>query len=390
MKRICTAFGVMAVALAGLPAGAQLLSTTNLRYTLESAQAVRTSGVDGSVYYQNEIVSSGPQVSGLLATLDFLSAGRVGIDALIMSGYTIVFSSDVGFSVNGESFADEDLVRYDPVNKTFSLYLSGTSIGIPDTLDLDAATVEPDTGAIFLSVDGAFSVVDDDDILCYSNGAFTLSYEGQLDIGIPKRADIDGLYHDGTYIYFSLKTTEVIGVYTGRDEDVFIWNPDSGALVGVLHPPGLRHGADVRGIERIVDSDGDWLSDFEEWTGLDETGTTIPGGVAALGPNGFLSDGVLVDSDYDGYTDGEEGLAGTNPTNNQDYLRVTLITATNNGNVVGWPSAAGRNYDLQASTALSGFTNIVADDVASGGTYTRVTNADAGRATFYRVRLDPR
>lgn len=100
-------------------------------------------------------------------------------------------------------------------------------------------------------------------------------------------------------------------------------------------------------------------------------------------------------SDFDGdkFLDGEEYLAGTDPTNSASLLKFTTtgVDVTGNFYVVMWNSATGKSYSILRTTNLMEgfygvlFSNIVA--VPPSNTKTDTTVTITGQH-FYRVRLE--
>jgi hypothetical protein len=100
------------------------------------------------------------------------------------------------------------------------------------------------------------------------------------------------------------------------------------------------------------------------------------------------------DRDGDGFSDAAEYLAGTDPRNANDYLRVgqfhTTAAAPDGANrqvSFSWASAPGALYDVQRSSTLSGTWETIAQDVpatAPLNTYTDALPAHTPKA-FYRL-----
>jgi hypothetical protein len=101
------------------------------------------------------------------------------------------------------------------------------------------------------------------------------------------------------------------------------------------------------------------------------------------------------DRDGDGFSDAAEFLAGTNPRNGADFLRVGSFHATSvapDGTTrqvsFSWASVAGAVYDIQRSFSLSGGWETVATDVTATpplNSYVDRLSQDQPRA-FYRLR----
>lgn len=66
----------------------------------------------------------------------------------------------------------------------------------------------------------------------------------------------------------------------------------------------------------------------------------------------------LVDSDFDGYSDWDEYVLGTNPTNENSFLRITEITINDPQVSISWSSVASRVYYIESFDLLDQ-TNVV-------------------------------
>jgi hypothetical protein len=104
------------------------------------------------------------------------------------------------------------------------------------------------------------------------------------------------------------------------------------------------------------------------------------------------------DPDGDGFSNLQEFLAGTDPTNSASVFRITSIVSTGDDVLIDWMTGIGRTNALQASAGTvdgSYNTNDFADIFTVTNTTGPLTNyLDVGAATnipsrFYRVRLVP-
>lgn len=141
----------------------------------------------------------------------------------------------------------------------------------------------------------------------------------------------------------------------------------------------------VRGVpvEADPDNDGDALSDVAEVTGSSFSPATP-------------SDLNNPDSDTDGFPDGAEALAGTNPNDDDFALRITAITDVTGQRFVAWLARGNneRTYRVLTSPDLTTpFSTVIFSDTVAGGTYPwyAVTNviadASATNKLFYRVAV---
>jgi len=130
-------------------------------------------------------------------------------------------------------------------------------------------------------------------------------------------------------------------------------------------------------LARIVDSDANGLPDWWELQYFGHLTGTDP----------------HADPDGDGASNLAEFLAGTNPTNVNSALRLSVQRGPGaNFLTLQWPSAAGRYYNLLRSTNLLGDvgtiiqTNLIATPPLNMATDAPPANADS---TFYRLQLAP-
>ena len=117
------------------------------------------------------------------------------------------------------------------------------------------------------------------------------------------------------------------------------------------------------------------IPDTWEMANIGDTTTLAGGG----GTNDYDKDGV---SDYNEY------LAGTSPTNKNDYLHMSAVVVTNSTNVViTWPCSDTRLYDIEKRTNLMNGSWVQYMRVAVTSTPTTITIPTEGATqVFYRVQ----
>jgi hypothetical protein len=92
------------------------------------------------------------------------------------------------------------------------------------------------------------------------------------------------------------------------------------------------------------------------------------------------------DSDGDGVSDRNEYLAGTDPTNPEDALRLVL-GAGPSGPVISWNAKPGATYRVQYSSDLNGWQNLSEPAFAVESTLTQTVPANVGALYFRVIRL---
>lgn len=373
------------------------LTTNAVRLAVDVKASVR-----GVEYSDDTAVSIGSKAAGIFFSGSLAGLPeRVGLDALLVYSNKIIFSTDVDFEKDGTVYADEDLVAYDANAGTITRFLDGSAIGIPPRADINAACFVGNGTNLYFSLDvtanlpGA-GVVDDEDVIQYDWTTLTKRFDGTADLRIPPAADLDALYLGAEGIlYFSLDTTQTMGAgnKTGSDEALWAHYISGGFTLLLATNEQVAGRADLVSLDYPKDTDNDWLTDFEEVSGIDEASSTFPGTSTVLTPDGNISNPEIADTDSDGLTDGQEAASGTNPTNDTDYLKIVSITVEDEtNNVVKWSSVDGKYYALDDAVSLPDeFTNEVAGSIAaaSGTNMTVYTNYNAGEKSFYRIRLEP-
>ena len=127
------------------------------------------------------------------------------------------------------------------------------------------------------------------------------------------------------------------------------------------------------GTSGVLDTDRDGLPDAWE---------------DAHGLNKFVNDAGL-DPDEDGFTNGQEFLAGTDPRLKGSYLRLDSVTPSATGNEIRFLAAAGRTYSVLFSDSLNTGAWQKLFDVAAPPTNRVVTLTDSAGTDlglrFYRL-----
>jgi len=129
------------------------------------------------------------------------------------------------------------------------------------------------------------------------------------------------------------------------------------------------------------DSDGiiDILDDDDDNDGLpdnvdqDDDNDGLPDSFNEDADHNNVPDVYEMDSDLDGHSDGDEFLAGTDPTNSFDILVINKLSLNSNGELIlNWESKLGKVYQVQGSGLLDRglWKNIGEKIIAEGNTTT--------------------
>lgn len=137
--------------------------------------------------------------------------------------------------------------------------------------------------------------------------------------------------------------------------------------------------------EYDIDNDNDGLADITELEGT---------GFFPISP----TDHNNPDTDGDGMTDGQESIAGTNPTNWNALLRIVAISNAPGGRAVAWQARGNHQklYVVKARTnLLSSAQVVIFSNTVAGGlapwyeTTNSVTDTTGEPHEFYHVEVHP-
>lgn len=159
-----------------------------------------------------------------------------GTDATGSFAFPTVYLSAPGTgNANGTGYADEDIMKYQSGTGTWSKAFDGTNAGLPDAADIDALTLINNGPLVFLmSFDNPVAVpglgtVDDSDVVAYNTvaGTWTMYLDGS-EHGLTTNAeDIDALsFSPGGFLVISTSGNFAVkalggGTLKGADEDLF-------------------------------------------------------------------------------------------------------------------------------------------------------------------------
>ena len=208
----------------------------------------------------------------------------VNIDAFAVCPEGDIISFDIPTEVGGNAFAERDIVLHN--GGILSKILDGAAIGIPAGVDIDAVTRLQD-GSFLFSVDVPTTLgsitCNPNDIVQYREGVFNIFFNGTAQ-GIPENANIDAIWVGvSAELLFSLDIPAELNGLSVKETDVILWTEGnfylySSALTEYL-PEGT--GADVDGLRLVADYDADGVLDDEDNCPVipngPELGTCLPG-----------------------------------------------------------------------------------------------------------------
>ncbi len=180
--------------------------------------------------------------------------------------------------------------------------------------------------------------------------------------------------------------TSVTGTVTFADGQTnasfIVWVVDDGlvelpetVIITLYDPYGCTIGTITQVVVTIHEenTDNDWLEDDWEDKYF-----------------GYLDHDGSDDSDSDGYWDVDEFRAGTDPMDDDSYLKVPAAACHNGSLSLTWESAPGRTYSILKSCNLcAGYTTAVSHVSATPPMNSWQDEDPAGACAFYIVQLDP-
>jgi subtilisin-like proprotein convertase family protein len=161
------------------------------------------------------------------------------------------------------------------------------------------------------------------------------------------------------------------------DTEIVTEVPDDATSGFISVSTSVGEGGSLAPFIVLTDSDNDGMSDdFEQ-----------------LYFGNPLSGNPSADADGDGESNLDEYLAGTNPLDSRDALRITAIRRQGSDVVIVFPTVAHKTYRLEASETNSGQFEIPLATIPAYDTNTVLEVTDPGAAArpkrFYRVLLLP-
>jgi FtsP/CotA-like multicopper oxidase with cupredoxin domain len=180
---------------------------------------------DADIYYWNGVSFSrvfDATTAGIPAT-----ANVDGMEFVDATHFYLSFVADTTITGLG-TVQDEDIVYYN--NGVWSVYFDGTALGLTaGNLDIDAFSING--GTLYFSTvgntnpPGVGGTADDADIYAWNGVSFSRVFDATT-AGIPATANVDGMeFVDATHFYLSfVADTTITGLGTVQDEDVVYYN----------------------------------------------------------------------------------------------------------------------------------------------------------------------
>jgi hypothetical protein len=139
----------------------------------------------------------------------------------------VLFSLESSIVLGGTLYRPYDVIRFD--GSTWSKELDGRAAGIPDGVNVDAIAMSGETLLLSLDVDAQLgaTTVNDSDVLAFDGNDFSIFLDASI-TGIEAASDIDALHVDDQgRVLVSLDGTGELGGIHYRDEDLLAWeSPD--------------------------------------------------------------------------------------------------------------------------------------------------------------------
>lgn len=230
--------------------------------------------------------------------------GNEDTDAIhILNNGNIMLSTSGSATLGGLGFDDEDIVEYDPVADSATLYLDGSAIFSGDE-DIDAACLLPN-GHILLSTDGAATIgglsFNDEDLVEYDPVArtATLYLDGSAIFSNDEDIDAVSVLIDGR-IVLSTVGSATIGSRSFGEEDLIEYDPLSGTTSQLFNGQALfaQTNENVNAVH-IVERGVRYIDFTEAVANAGGTSITLATPAAAI-EDSLLVAAIAVDGDRSG------------------------------------------------------------------------------------------
>lgn len=185
--------GVARVVLGNLPASADVdavhgLPGGDILFSLDTAVLL-----GGTLYRACDVIRYNG--SGWAREFDCQGEGLpagVNVDAVAMSGGSLLISLDIDTVIGGQFYSDSDIIAFN--GSSFSKFLNAGSAGIDVSADVDALDVD-DQGHVLVSFDTTGNLggvnYSDEDVVSWNGASWSLAFDGSADDAAWVSADLD-------------------------------------------------------------------------------------------------------------------------------------------------------------------------------------------------------
>ena len=225
---------------------------------------------------------------------------------------------------------------------------------------------------IYPTTNSSFTVYDGTSLSCHSNGTVIVATLNSASRPMLLRfftAQPFGVEHDGVRLPQFTNTADFVGASLG-------WFYDSTGFVNVK----FNHGGGSTQIAFGPDSVGDGISDSWRATHFGSPTMTNAALCATCDPDG------------DGLNNLQEYLAGTDPQDSSNLLRVNSFSPNGNDADIAFGTVLGMNYRVEyTSDLVTGTWQVLSNNISGSGGVIQIIDPGAIRQSsrFYRVRLLP-
>jgi len=164
------------------------LANGDVLFSLESSVSL-----DGVLYRPFDVI----RFDGVIWSKEFDGAAEgipngVNVDAVAMSGGSLLLSVDITTTLDGATYDDSDVIAHD--GAVFSLFLGTDTAGISSAADLDALHVD-ETGRVLVSFEGSGQLggvdFNDEDLLAFDSAVWSMEFDGSADDSAWQAVDLD-------------------------------------------------------------------------------------------------------------------------------------------------------------------------------------------------------
>ena len=288
----------------------------------------------------------------------------------VLATGAIAFSTEATFTLGGTSFADEDIVAYDPLtNRTVLLFDGSAVFTDPTGEDVDAFYIQDD-GTIILSTTAAASIgatsFNNEDLIQYDplTGNATVFFDAST-VGLTDDIDAFHLLNNGNYLLSVVNDGISLGGITFNNGDLVEYNPGTDTASIFFAETLFSDGnANIKGVYIPIDTGtgdalGDTFNNIENLIGSDFD-DVLQGDSGDNVLQGRLGGDVLLGGDGNDTASYAEATSGVRVSlsNPGDSLVLSVNTETA---TLGTNSQAGQNEDAFNYNAVADTASLLFD-----------------------------